>query len=137
MSDQQPDLIEVRVLVPAERLASFYDLTARFLEGDVPVATSRRRARRSRRASGPSASSYAPLGQHLRTVEESEATLSFEEVERVIGRPLPQSARDHRAWWANTDTHSQALVWLEAGWRVEAADLSAGVITFLQDGRAA
>ena len=122
--------VEAKVLVPVERVSEFYTLAGRWLAGEPLQAAPRRGARRSRRSKGPSASSYAPLGEHLRSVEGDEATLSFDEVEKILDRKLPASAIKHRAWWANTDTHSQALVWLSAGFVVDHADLEAKTITF-------
>ncbi len=127
------DHVEVKVWVPEARLTEFYALMGRWLAGDADLPSARRGARRSRRASGPSASSYAAIGTHLADVSEGEKTLSFDEIESIIGRALPASAHRHRAWWANTDTHSQALTWLSAGWKVEAADLDAREVTFVRD----
>ena len=36
---------------------------------------------------------------------------------------LPESARIHRAFWANTDSHSIALSWMSAGYIVREARL--------------
>ena len=125
--------VEAKVLVPEERLSEFYSLMGRWLAGEATLPSVRRGPRRSRRASGPSASSYAAIGKHLADVASREATLSFNEIEAIIGRELPASAHRHRAWWANTDTHSQALTWLSAGWKVDAADLDAKEVTFIRD----
>ncbi len=122
--------IEAKVLIPPDRVSEFYALAGRWLAGEPLQAAPRRGARRSRRSKGPSASSYAPLGEHLRNVEGDETTLTFDEVEKILSRSLPASAVKHRAWWANTDTHSQALVWLSAGFVVDHADLDAKTITF-------
>lgn len=125
--------VEAKVMVPAERVAEFYALIGRWLAGEAALPAARRGSRRSRRASGPSASSYAAIGTHLKEASGSEATLSFDEIEGIIGRALPASAHRHRAWWANTDTHSQALTWLAAGWKVETADLEAKEVTFVRE----
>lgn len=61
---------------------------------------------------------YAPLQTRLSESPLTAVTLSFEEIEAVLGRTLPKSARDariKRQWWANTDTHVQARAWLKAG----------------------
>jgi hypothetical protein len=50
-------------------------------------------------------------------------TLSFAEIERIIGRALPPSARRHRAWWANSPSHPVARQWLAAGWRADAVNI--------------
>ncbi|MCC4295564.1 MAG: hypothetical protein VXZ43_03955 [Pseudomonadota bacterium] len=61
---------------------------------------------------------YAPLEYRLAQTKQNALTLSFEEIEALLGRKLPQSAYDERIrrqWWANTDTHVQAKAWLKAG----------------------
>jgi hypothetical protein len=43
---------------------------------------------------------YDPLREHLRSETRSEFTMSFREIETIIGAALPGGA--HRAlWWAN------------------------------------
>jgi hypothetical protein len=125
--------VEAKVMVPTERLAEFYALVGRWLAGEATLPSVRRGSRRSRRASGPSASSYAAIGRHLQGESGQEVTLTFDQIEDIIGRDLPASAHRHRAWWANTDTHSQALTWLSAGWKVDAADLEQEEVTFVRE----
>jgi hypothetical protein len=72
---------------------------------------------------------YGCIGDALRS-EGVDRTLAFAEIERIIGRRLPASAARHRAWWANDRTHSHALGWLEAGFRVSAVDLTARLVSF-------
>ena len=67
---------------------------------------------------------YEPLELHLRKVPAAtrEVTLSFAEIERILGAPLPASAKSHRAWWGNqkdSKTRPQAHAWLSAGVVVE------------------
>ena len=79
------------------------------------------------------ASKYAPLQMRLMAVSPSEGyeTLSFGEIEQIIGDKLPPSAHDHRAWWSNrAGSHVQARAWLEAGWEVESVDQGAQTVRF-------
>jgi hypothetical protein len=69
-------------------------------------------------------SKYEPLELHLRAVSPAtkDVTLSFAEIERILGAPLPASARSHRAWWGNqkdSKTRPQAHAWLSAGFVVD------------------
>lgn len=64
---------------------------------------------------------YGPLHRHLVGLAEREVSLSFDEVERLIDRSLPASARQHRAWWSN-GSHSQSRAWLDAGYEVADVD---------------
>lgn len=75
---------------------------------------------------------YEPLGDHLRTLPEDRWNASFDEIERILGFRLPNSARDHRAWWSNHNggNHSQAAVWVEAGWETRDVDQARGRIRF-------
>lgn len=76
---------------------------------------------------------YAPIYGWFseRPTSEDQLTLSFEQVEQLIGEPLPDSARNHRAWWANDSVgHAQSQAWLSAGWRVSDFDLAQGQVTF-------
>lgn len=78
---------------------------------------------------------YAPLERRLSQTEQDAVTLSFEEIERVLGRKLPQSAYDQRImrqWWANTDTHSQAKAWLKTG-RKARLNVAENQVTFVRD----
>lgn len=76
--------------------------------------------------------SYQPLGDHLRAVDGGRLALSFTEIERVLGRALPASARKHRAWWSNerSGSHSHARAWMDVGWHVTAVDFNAGRVEF-------
>ena len=69
---------------------------------------------------------YDPLGEYLRAQAESEMTLSFREIERIIGAALPASAMSAR-WWANDGgsrtAHAQKMAWTRAKYR---ATLHAG-----------
>lgn len=68
---------------------------------------------------------YAALADWLAQQTESEKTLSFEQIEGITNRPLPPSALELRAWWANDRVgHTHSILWLEAGWRVESVSLS-------------
>lgn len=62
---------------------------------------------------------YLPLSQHLHDRDDTPLTLSFTDIEHLLGFALPASAKKHRAWWSNSPTgHSQAAAWLNAGWKV-------------------
>ena len=46
-------------------------------------------------------SKYAPLGFHLRDSGRTHVPMTFNEIEHVIGAPLPPAALKHRALWSN------------------------------------
>ena len=72
---------------------------------------------------------YAPLADRL-AMATSPLTMSFSDVEEILGGPLPASARKHRPWWANDASHTQAGSWLSGGWQVTAVDISARRATY-------
>jgi hypothetical protein len=76
---------------------------------------------------------YDPLMRYLVGLDLDEVSLSFAEVESILGRRLPPSAREHQAWWANTDSHSHARAWLQAGWRTERLDRGGERVAFVRD----
>lgn len=69
------------------------------------------------------AGKYTPLENYLcdLRVNQSEVTLSFEQIERILNDKLPPSASQYRAWWENEveGSHIQARAWMDAGWKVE------------------
>lgn len=75
---------------------------------------------------------YEPLGDHLRALADDQWNASFDEIENILGFRLPNSARDHRAWWSNHigGNHSQTAVWVEAGWETRDVDQAHGLIRF-------
>lgn len=61
---------------------------------------------------------YDPLRDYLQRQTGSRFTLSFTEIEKILGRPLPASA-NRPQWWANvraTQTHNQREAWRKAGY---------------------
>lgn len=77
---------------------------------------------------------YQPLRDRLFFSGKSEVTMSFAEIETILGRPLPRSARIRSAWWSNNAKgHVQAAAWLEANYRTSALDLGGERVTFILD----
>lgn len=138
-------LIEVIVLVPEERVGDFYRVVGAWMGGaELPQAAPEGRGRRKRQAAADgtpptlsTSSRYSPLNRHLAGIPKSTKTydLSFDEITRVLDASLPKSAYDHRAWWANTESHSQALAWISAGWKVDGVDLDNKVIHLVRHNR--
>jgi len=75
---------------------------------------------------------YAPMMRFLTGQASDRVRLNFQEVERILGRPLPKSAGDYQAWWANDPTHSQAKAWLKAGWQTENLNLDGRTVEFVR-----
>ena len=60
---------------------------------------------------------YAQLQRCLELEPGTDVTLTFAEIEAIIGAPLPQSAGS-RSWWSNRAAQSHTRTWLAVGWRV-------------------
>ena len=96
---------------------------------DVAAAIDRRATSKADQRGSPGGT-YVALTVFLRENQASRVKLRFDELEEILGRPLPASARSHRPWWANTDGNSQARAWLSAGWKVHRADLALEEVEF-------
>jgi hypothetical protein len=76
---------------------------------------------------------YDPLHRYLRQQTGSRIAMTFQQIESVIERPLPASARKHRPWWANDATgHAHAGAWLRAGFRTEQVDMEGEKLVFVR-----
>jgi hypothetical protein len=116
------------VVVPAEGLSQGRQLA--FYAGTPEPGVEPTSLPRSPRPPAPPGAGYAPLGEWLSAFDGRQVSTTFVELERLLARPLPASARTHRAWWANNDRSPQARAWLGAGWRVAVVDRDAGRVTF-------
>jgi hypothetical protein len=76
-------------------------------------------------------SKYEPLTSFLESQSLDSVTVTFREIERVLGFKLPPSALEHRPWWANSGgSHVQSKAWLEAGFETESVDMEARRLIF-------
>lgn len=70
-------------------------------------------------------SKYDPLYKYLAEIK---VTLTYKEIEQILGSTLPESAYKYRAWWENNGgNHVQANSWMDAGWMVDKVDLGISV----------
>lgn len=71
---------------------------------------------------------YYALEQYLEKIDSPNITMSFEDVERIIGESLPESSRKYTAWWANNSKgHSHANAWLNVGAKVKQVKLGESI----------
>lgn len=76
-------------------------------------------------------SKYEPLTQFLAAQRTQEVPMSFSEIERVLGFPLPKKASGIRAWWSNNPSNNvMTKAWLAAGFITERVDMSARRLVF-------
>jgi hypothetical protein len=81
-------------------------------------------------------SKYRALTLHLATLNEDSWVAKFQEIEAVLGFPLPRSAYSYPAWWSNQtgDGHIQSQAWRLAGWRTGELDLAKQQVSFFYQG---
>ena len=79
---------------------------------------------------------YSPLYEHLKTLPYDRWSATFDDLEKLLGFELPDSARLSRPWWANGASrggHSQALAWEMAGWKTTDVDMEEERVTFVRN----
>lgn len=61
---------------------------------------------------------YRGLAEYLLSSGQTRITLSYLQIEDILGFALPNTARKFRqSYWANTETHSYASSWLAVGYK--------------------
>ena len=76
-------------------------------------------------------SRYDRLKAFLHQRDEQRIPMTFADIEEVLGRSLPASARRHRAWWSNNPTNNvMTNAWLEAGYRTTDVDMAGERLVF-------
>ncbi len=75
---------------------------------------------------------YAALAEYLRSQKDKqEVLLSFKQIENILGFELPISAKKYRCWWANDESHVQAMDgWMSVGWTTKSVSLREGKVSF-------
>lgn len=77
-------------------------------------------------------SRYDPLKAYLDGRNDPVIHLTFEEIEGILGAPLPPSAYRYPAWWANeqSGSHVHARAWLGARRRTTNVNLNGDTVEF-------
>ena len=87
-------------------------------------------------AKQPEFKKYLPLDEwfskQLATTKQIE--LSFDQVEEILGSPLPKSATKLTTWWTNVQPKIQShrTAWLNHGWVIAEFDLNARRVKFVR-----
>lgn len=78
-------------------------------------------------------SKYRLLAKYLLDSNKNEITLSYTDIETILGFELPASAKKHtHQFWANTYTHSFATSWLSVGYKTK-VNIDTNTVTFNKD----
>lgn len=79
---------------------------------------------------------YLPLDEWFskRSAKTKKIELTFDEVEAILGNPLPKSATKPTTWWTNVQPKIQShrTAWLNHGWMVAGFDLPARRVKFVR-----
>ena len=74
---------------------------------------------------------YEPLARFLESQPGQEVSLTFEEIETIIGSKLPPSSHAYRALWSNNPQgHVMAQAWLKVGWESSEVDMEGRKLVF-------
>ena len=76
---------------------------------------------------------YYNLTNYLNSSKKELISLTFNDVENILGFKLPPSIRRHRANWSNTTTLSFPCSWLKAGYKTVEVDMINEKVTFQND----
>ena len=73
---------------------------------------------------------YDPLKGFLTAQPGERVPMTFAEIERLLGAPLPKS-KQYPAWWSNNPSNNtMTQAWLDAGFTTEQVDPAGGKLVF-------
>ncbi|MEM7332877.1 MAG: helix-turn-helix transcriptional regulator [Chloroflexota bacterium] len=76
-------------------------------------------------------SKYYPLYLYLSEQQEEYVSLTMADIEALLGRELPKTAKNDRGWWGNRNSGpSHAKAWMSAKYEVTHIDMNTQTITF-------
>jgi len=81
---------------------------------------------------------YAALAEYLGGLPKGfpAVQLTFAQIEKITDHKLPNSARQHLAWWANDSVgHTHSKLWLDKDWRSGRVSLEEEIVDFHREGR--
>ena len=83
-------------------------------------------------------SKYEPLGKYLREKNENHITMTFDQIEHVLGFELSNTLKERPQGWYGTadasDTHVWKKIWYDAGYKVETVDFVDKKVRFIKHG---
>lgn len=76
-------------------------------------------------------SKYQPLQEYLLNSNANTLSLSFSDIEKILGFKLPASSLKHRAWWSNNPSNNvMTEAWIKAGYETGEVDLESKTLKF-------
>ena len=76
---------------------------------------------------------YRGLAEYLLSSNETRVTLTYSQIEEILGFALPDTARKFKqSYWANTETHSYDSSWMAVGYKTR-VDVDNDTVTFVKN----
>ena len=75
---------------------------------------------------------YTALTSHLENSTASVLPMTFQEIEEILGKPLPPSASVYPAFWANSSKNAYSYIWMDAGYLCKNASPTRQIVTFIK-----
>lgn len=79
-------------------------------------------------------SKYQPLADYLAKLGRNDVTLSFSQIEEILGFKLSTSARKHRPNWANNSVEALSWGWMPVGYESYGIDMKNEIARFRRVG---
>jgi len=76
---------------------------------------------------------YKPLWEWLQQQERRTITLTFHDLERLLGFPLPEAVRERAVEWYRGDRSSVARAITDAGWKAVRVDVNAEIVMLVPE----
>jgi len=73
---------------------------------------------------------FIELMKYFSKQQDNKITLTFSQIEKIIGFRLSDSARKHYVYWKPSPRHTITRSWVENGYAEDEIDLKAEIITF-------
>lgn len=75
---------------------------------------------------------YIALTAYLKKSGRDTVKMSFKEIESVLGEHLPESAYKYPAIWSNSESHSIAFGWMDAGYMSQNLNITNQTVEFVK-----
>ena len=82
----------------------------------------------------PKGDKFIALTAYLEKCGEDKIKMTFSEIEKIIGCRLPDSAYTYPAQWSNSESHSLAFGWLNAGYLTRQVNIPEQTVEFVREG---
>ena len=75
---------------------------------------------------------FIDLTRYLEGCGKDNVKMSFAQVEKILGFKLPHSAYSYAAQWSNSESHSLAFGWLNAGYLTRNVNVKGQTVEFVK-----